>query len=395
MPGSKPVVLAMGYVVRGPLGGMAWSDLQYLASLLASGHAVAYVEDSDDYPSCYDPVTNQTTTDPAYGLAFADDAFRRVGMQDRWSYYDAHTHTWHGPLASRGPALFKGVDVLLNLAGVNPLREWAMDAPVRLLVDQDPGFTQIRNLQSPERAAFTRAHNAFATFAENLGHPDCSVPDDGVPWRATRQPVIASAFPVTDGPAEGRFTTVMQWESYPAVEFEGASYGMKAASFQSYLDMPSRTDARLELALGAPRETRDRLEKAGWVTIDPRGVTRTPGTYEEYVRGSKGEFGIAKQGYVSTRSGWFSERSLAYMANARPVVIQDTGFSRVLPTGVGVVPFSTPEEAVDGLRSVEADYRRHCKAARDTVEEHFDGRKVVKSLLEDADRKPSAPAPHE
>lgn len=392
MHGSKPVVLVMGYVVRGPLGGMAWSDLQYLISLKASGYKVVYVEDSDDYPSCYNPVTNETTVDSTYGLAFAREALARLGIEREWSYYDAHTDSWQGPLGGRGSDVFKGVDVMLNLAGVNPLREWAMEVPIRLLVDQDPAFTQIRNLTDEKRAHFTRAHNAFATFAENFGAPDCSVPDDGIPWRPTRQPVIADRYRATEGPVDGSFTTVMQWESYPAVEFAGSYFGTKSTSFEDYLALPGQTDVRLELALGAPAETRDRLEAAGWSTIDPRGVTRTPTTYEDYIRASKGEFGIAKHGYVSTRSGWFSERSLAYMVNARPVIIQDTGFSRLLPVGAGVLSFTSPEEASEGLRSVEVDYRRHCQMARSIVAEYFDGRKVVRDLLEAAARKPSAPA---
>jgi hypothetical protein len=388
MSGSKPSVLVMGYVVRGPLGGMAWSDLQYLVSLLASGHELYYVEDSEDYPSCYNPITNETTADPKYGLAFASEALAKVGMEGHWSFHDAHTGTWHGPLGGLGSKVFERADVLLNLAGVNPLRDWAMDVPMRILVDQDPAFTQIRNLTDPARALFTKAHNAFATFAENVGTDGCSVPDDGVPWRPTRQPVMVDGFPVSDPPREGRFTTVMQWESYPGVEHDGRRYGMKSVSFEDYLSLPSHTDVDFEIALGAPGPVRSRLEEAGWTTIDPRGVTRTPDTYETFIRGSKGEFGIAKHGYVVTNSGWFSERSLAYMANARPVVIQDTGFSRHIPVGEGVMPFTSPAEAVDALETVAGDERRHGLAARAVVAEHFEGRAVVAELLDNAAHPP-------
>ena len=395
MRSSKPSVLVMGYVVRGPLGGMAWSDLQYLASLKAAGHLVYYVEDSDDYPSCYNPITNETVTDPTYGLDFARAAFAEIGMDGHWSYHDAHKSEWHGPLANLGSKVFDRADVLINLAGVNPLRDSAMEVPVRLFVDQDPAFTQIRNLTDPARAAFTEQHNAFATFAENRGAIECSVPDDGVPWRPTRQPVLAERYRATEGPVDGRFTTVMQWESYPAIAFAGRYFGTKSSSFEDYLDLPGRTHASLELALGAPAATRQHLEAAGWSTIDPRVVTRTPSTYEDYIRGSKGEFGIAKHGYVSTMSGWFSERSLAYMVNARPVVVQETGFSSVLPVGAGVLSFTSPEEACEGLRSVGADYARHCQMARSIVVEHFDGRKVIQDLLEAADHQSSTPAPNE
>jgi glycosyltransferase involved in cell wall biosynthesis len=174
----------------------------------------------------------------------------------------------------------------------------------------------------------------------------------------------------------------MQWESYPAAELDGRRYGMKAASFEALEDLPSRTDERLELAVGAPADVRARIEAAGWATIDPRPVTRDPEAYGRYLRDSKGEIGIAKHGYVTTSSGWFSERSLAYMAHGRPVVLQDTGFSRWLPTGEGVLAFSTAEEAAAGLDAAASDYERHCGAARAVVAEHFDGRAVVEALLD-------------
>jgi hypothetical protein len=384
MGASQLKVIVMGYVVRGPLGGMAWSDLQYIASLKALGHDVVYVEDSDDYPSCYDPTSNETTTDPEYGLAFATEAMEIVGLPASWGYYDAHTEAWHGPLESKGPKVFSGADVVLNLAGVNPIREWAMDAPVRMLIDQDPAFTQIRNITDPQRAAYARQHNAFATFAMNIDSAECSIPDDGITWQPTRQPVMVEVFPITHGPEDGAFTTVMQWESYPALEFGDLSFGMKSASFEEYLALPQATDVRLELAVGAPDPVRSRLEEAGWITMDPRPITRTLHTYVDFIRASKGEFGIAKLGYVTARSGWFSERSLAYMANARPVVLQDTGFSDWLPVGEGVLTFNSLPEAANALAAAAADYDRHCTAARALAAEHFDGGKVVADLLEGA-----------
>ena len=384
MNDSRVKVVVMGYVVRGPLAGMAWSDLQYLASLRAAGHDVVYTEDSDDYPSCYDPTTNETTADPAYGLTFARDALGGVGMSDRWSYHDAHTETWLGPLAERGASVFRDADAVLNLAGVNPLREWALAVPARLLVDQDPAFTQIRNLTDPARARFTRLHTAFATFAENLGAEGCTVPDDGVPWAPTRQPVMAGSFAATPGPRNGAFTTVMQWESYPPIDLDGRRFGMKSTSFEALAALPHHTDARLELALGAPAPVRARLEEGGWATIDPRPVTRSPRAYERYIRASKGEIGIAKHGYAVTQSGWFSERSLAYMVHGRPVVLQDTGFSRWLEVGEGVLAFSTVEEAAAGIDAVSSDYERHCAAAREVAAECFEGTRVVTELLDHA-----------
>ena len=192
MSGLRIVVL--GYVVRGPLGGMAWSDLHYLLGLRDLGHDVWFLEDSDDYPSCVDPVRNTIGTDPAYGLRFARKLFDATGLGDRWAYHDAHTATWHGPAATRAREVCAGADLVLNLAGVNPIRPWLEDVPRRALVDKDPVFTQIRNATDPA-AECSRMHSHHFTFAENVGRPDASVPGDGFRWQPTRHPIWLGGWP--------------------------------------------------------------------------------------------------------------------------------------------------------------------------------------------------------
>ena len=244
-------VAVLGYVVRAPLGGLAWHHLQYALGLARLGHDVWFVEDSDDYPGCYDPVTHGVTTDPSAGLAFAARAFARLGLAERWAYHDAHAGRWCGPAAGHAAATVAAADVLLNVSGVNPLRDWAARVPRRVLVDTDPVFTQIRHLTDPAARARAAAHTHFATFGENVGRRDCTVPDDGFPWRPTRQPVVLDAWPVAPAPAGAPFTTVMQWTSYAAREYAGRRYGMKDLSFAAFEDLPSHTPAPLELALGS------------------------------------------------------------------------------------------------------------------------------------------------
>jgi hypothetical protein len=113
-----------------------------------------------------------------------------------------------------------------------------------------------------------------------------------------------------------------------------------------------------------------------------RQVTRTPWSYQRYLRVSRGEFSIAKHAYVSTRCGWFSDRSSGYLASGRLVIGQDTGFSRFLPCGTGLLPFETPEEAVAAIRRLREDYDEQCGAARHIAEEFFDARLVLTDLLE-------------
>lgn len=376
-------IIVLGYIVRGPIGGLAWHHLQYVTGLGNLGHHVYFFEDSDDYPSCYDPDRHLTDTNPEYGLRFAAESFERMGLGDKWVYYDAHTGRWFGPLGAKGPALCESTDLLLNISGVNPIRPWFLAIPERVLIDTDPVFTQIRHLSDPSARRLAGKHTAFFSFGENIGSANCSIPSDDFPWMPTRQPIVLDAWPTTTGPDNGIFTTVMQWDSYKPALYNGNRYGMKSESFTPYMDLPAATDSRLELCLGSPDAPRDLLLGKGWLLSNPLEITRNPWTYQQYIQSSKGEFTVAKQGYVASRSGWFSERSAAYLASGRPVVTQETGFSAWLNTGSGILAFNDPAGAADCLDDISSHYRHHCKAAREVAEEYFDSRKVLQKLLDD------------
>lgn len=381
-------IIVLGYVIRGPLGGMVWSNLQFLMGLAELRHDVYFIEDSDDYPSCYDPSRHVTDTDPSYGLRFAASVFERIGFGQRWAYFDAHSGRWHGPCADRSLAICRSADLVLNLCGVNVLRPWMAAIPVRVLVDEDPVFTQIRHLT--DAAARKRAldHTAFFTFAESIHQPQCTVPDDGLPWQPTRQPLVRQALSPSAGNPDGAFTTVMQWDSYPAREYGGMHFGMKSDSFKAYFELPSRVAAVLEVAIGGVDAPRSQLEACGWKVTDPLAPTRDPWTYQDFIIASKAELSVAKHGYVVSRSGWFSERSVAYLALGRPVVIQETGFSCWLDAGAGVLPFANADDAVAAIEDVDARYEHHCRAAREVADEYFDSRKVLPRLIDQAMQPP-------
>ena len=375
-------IIVLGYLVRGPLGGIAWHHLQYVVGLRQLGHDVFFLEDSDDYASCYDPVRNLMDTDPAYGLAFAASAFERLGLERRWSYYDAHRNRWLGPAAGEALAICRTADVVVNLSCVNPLRSWMEHVPARVLVDTDPVFTQVRHLTDPAARSQAANHTAFFSFGENIGREDCTVPDDGFPWRPTRQPMVMQAWRWTPGPPDGPLSTVMLWDSYPSADHNGTRYGMKAESFEPYLELPARSDEAFELALGSSSGPRERLARHGWTILDPREPTRDPWTYQDYITRSKAEFSVAKHGYVVSHSGWFSERSAAYLASGRPVVVQDTGFSRWLRSPGGVLPFTDASGALAQIEALNASYERQCRQARTVAEEYFESGAVLTSLLD-------------
>jgi len=377
---EKLRIIVLGYIVRGPIGGMTWHHLQYVLGLAKLGHEVWFIEDSDDYPSCYDPTRHVTDTDPSYGLEYAARVFRRSRFAGEWAYYDAHRSTWLGP-GTAAIGACRTADVVLNLSGMNPLRPWLAEVQRRAYVDTDPCFDQVRYLTDPGRRALVDGHNVFLSFGENLEANTSRIPETGLRWRATRQPVVLDAWPVTAGPETGRFATVMNWDSYEAREHAGVRYGMKSVSFNDYEDVPARV-AGLEIALGSPGAPRERLAAKGWRIVDSLAVTRDPWTYQDYIRGCKAEWSVAKQGYVVSRSAWFSERSAGYLASGRPVVTQDTGYADVLPTGEGLLAFADPGEAVAAIEEVNARYALHCRRARELAHEFFDSDKVLGRLLD-------------
>jgi hypothetical protein len=381
---SRLRVVVLGYVIRGPIGGMAWHHLQYVLGLHRLGYDVLFLEESDEYPSCYDPSTHQVGTDPTYGLCFAQNAFTRLNLGDKWAYYDRHTQRWFGPAANEAISFCQEADVLLNVSGVNPLRSWHDEIPFRVMIDTDPVFTQVRNLVNAAARRRTSQHNSWFSFGELIGTGKNTLPDDGFPWLPTRQPLVLDAWPQMEPRGSTAYTTVMQWDSYPPVQFHERRFGMKSDSFEIVRELPRQSVAPLEIALGGSHAPRRELEHIGWRVVDPLAISRDPWTYQNYLQHSRGELSVAKHGYVAGRCGWFSERTACYLASGRPAIVQDTGFSSLFPCGRGIWAFDDADSALVGITEVESNYRAHCRAAREFAAEYFDSRRVLDFLLERA-----------
>ncbi len=277
-------------------------------------------------------------------MRFINECFNRLGLKENWAYYDAHKNQWFGKTKETMLDFFASADVLLNVSGINPLRDWALQVPKRVFIDTDPAFIQIRHLTDENARNLAEKHNLFFTFGENFGAQDCQIPDDGFPWQPTRQPIVLDAWKVTKGNKNNCWTTVMQWDSYQTAKYNGQTFAMKSASFDEYTDLPQMTPEKFELALGSETAPEDFLQSKGWKITNPLIPTRTPWTYQKFIQNSKAEWTIAKHGYVSSKSGWFSERSACYLASGRPVLTQETGFSKFIESGAGLLSFSTKEE---------------------------------------------------
>jgi hypothetical protein len=275
-------------------------------------------------------------------------------------------------------------DLLINLAGSLRDRRLLEAVRMRVFVDLDPGFTQLWHLQGNDMGFDLHTH--FVTVGPLLGTPGCSIPTGGRDWIATLPPVSLSHWPVRpDPPARDAFTTVGHWRSYGSLEHEGVHYGQRAHSLRELIDLPRRGDARFQIALGIHPDERTDLQAltaGGWELLDPAQVAGTPERYRDFVGASKAEIGVAKSGYVVSRCGWFSDRSACYLASGRPVVAQDTGFGRILPTGEGLVAFGDAARAAAAVEEVQAHAGRHRLAARAIAEEHLDARRVLSTLLD-------------
>jgi hypothetical protein len=252
-------------------------------------------------------------------------------------------------------------------------------------LDLDPGFIQMWHVTGTSDMRFD-AHNVFVTVGQAIGATDCTVPTAGREWIPTLQPVVLSHWPAAGAPApDAPLTTVANWRGYGSIDYNGTFYGQKAHSLRRLMELPLRARQPIRLALGIhPDEVRDleSLQRNGWQIVDPVTVTGTPDDYQRFVQQSWGELGIAKSGYVTSRCGWFSDRSACYLASGRPVIAQDTGFARYLPTGEGLFSFATSDDVIAAIDTIRLDYPTHSRAARMLAEEHFDSRKVLGSLID-------------
>ena len=373
-------VVVCGIAGQLPLAGVALHYLQYCLALRDLGVETIYLEDNRAWP--YHPYENRPDQDAAYTVPWLRELFDAFELP--WAYRDPRGN-YHGATEAEVHGRCAGADLLLNVSGGHEPDEHHRAARVLAYVDTDPGFVQVAAARGERNTrSWLAAHDVLFTFAEAMGTPGCKVPDAGFPWRTTRQPVhlpFWADVPDTPGTA---YTTVMNWRAYASTEWDGEAWGQKDAEFPLVRPLPQRTGMPLEVALGGDGAPRDELEAEGWHVVDPREPTRTVWTFRDYLASSRGEVTIAKQAYVRSRGGWFSERSANYLAAGRPVLAQDTGWSVFLSSDKGLLPFSTAEEAEEGLRALEADIDGHALAARAVAAAHFDGRDVLERLLADA-----------
>lgn len=273
-------------------------------------------------------------------------------------------------------------ELLINLAGVLRSRI-LLERPLRrVYVDLDPLFTQVWAQQGFH--AGIDSHEVCVTVGLNVGRADCPVPLLGREWLHTLPPVALWQWPMQPPMPGAPWTTVGHWRSYGPVVHDGVPYGQKAHSFRAIKELPALTPATIAPALEIhPGDDEDRrsLEAHGWKVQDPAQV-RELDHYRDFIGASAGELGIAKHGYVAARTGWFSDRSVCYLATGRPVVALDTGLAEHLPVGDGLLLADDAEQLADRIEQCNADPVGHGRAARSLAESHFSADRVCARLLE-------------
>jgi hypothetical protein len=378
---AKRTILVSGMIAADPFqGGATWAVLQYILGLRELGHEVYLIE----------PIASKTLR-PAGG-ALADSKNARyfnqvVGDFDLASHsamlISGAQHTC-GLSYRQLEKIARHTDVLINISGMLTDQNLLKSIPIRVYLDLDPAFNQLWHCVEGVDMRFA-GHTHFVTIGTDIGETGCSVPTCNLRWLKTLQPVVLHYWKPAGRPTYDAFTTVGNWRGYGSIEHQGVLYGQKAHSLRQFFDLPALTGENFVLALSIhPDETKDlaALAKNGWQLVDPSKLACSPAAYQKFIQESKGEFGIAKAGYAVSRCGWFSDRSACYLASGRPVIAQETGFSRHLPTGKGLFAFSRREDVVHATQEVRADYPKHAARARAIAEEYFDSAKVLPRLLE-------------
>lgn len=371
-------IIFAGTIGRSGLGGQAWAGLQYLLGLRALGNDVVYLEDCGKSSWVYIWEKEEWTHELDYPAAYVRDCLEPFGLGAQWIYRDNYRSI--GMPLERLKEFCSSADLLIMRAA--PFWNWREEyarPQRRAFIDVDPGFTQIAiaNGDAGLEEGIARAERRF-TYAQRYGEKDCAIPTDAGPWLRTRPPVFLPEWKVGNSVAT-HLTSIMRWQGFKEVSYRGISYGQRDKEFPRYFDLPSRTAQKFLIAqMGIKPEE---LTRRGWEVAAGEIISRTPDSYRDFIRASRGEFSIPKNGYVAMRGGWFSDRSVCYLASGRPVLIEDTGLSDWLPVGDGLLTFQDPESALRCIDLVNQQYETHSSAARRLAEAYFATDKVLPEFL--------------
>jgi hypothetical protein len=376
------IVISGSLAQRPAAGGHAWVFLQYLLGFQRLGWEVLFL-DRLEPGMCRDAAGNPCSIEESFNLCCLRDVLAAFGLSESYALAFDGERQWLGQPRQRVLEFVADSALVIDVMGFMNDPEITEAAPRRAFLDIDPGVPQM--WRALGLADMLCGYDDYLTIGANIGRADCSIPTCGLNWITLRQPIVLEHWPAIAPNNGGAITSVGSWRGpFAPIEYEGRTYGLRVHEFRSFADLPQRIARRCEIALNIhPSETRDLalLESGGWKLVDPRTVARDPAAYQAYVQNSWAEFMVAKNMYVQSQAGWFSDRSICYLASGKPVLAQDTGIRGLYPIGDGLLVFSDLEEARAGIERLEQDYPRHARAARKIAEDYFDSDRVLGDLL--------------
>jgi len=384
-PRRRPLAVVVSSLGKLPLGGHTVFVVHHIVGLQELGYDVHYVERMSSPGEAYDPRTSEMTDDPAYALEFVSDTLRRHGIaKDRWTFVDL-AGKYHGAPRRALERAADRADFVLNVTDPVWLDELGR-CDRRAYIDGDPMFTQVAMENNEGARGHAPVHYpVLFTYGVRTGKKDCTIPSGGREWLPARPVVATALWRASPPPASAPVAALLHWRAGGEVKWRGRIYGHKDRQFMQFADLPKRVPAwRFVVAAGGGKVPKAELEAAGWELESPLEISRTAWRYSAFVHASAADLGVAKDAYVTSRGGWFSDRSTSFLAAGRPVLHQDTGFTEWLPPGPGVLPFSTLDELVERVRELSYDYPYHARGARAVAEEHFEARTVLGGMLEAA-----------
>ncbi len=377
-------ILVAGALANKPQnGGEAWVRLSWVLGLARLGADVYFAERIRER-DCVDAAGAPASFELSANRAFFEATMARFGLSHRSALVCDNGRAIGGLSYADLQVVAAESDLLVNISGHLPPCVLRRLARRTAYVDIDPGFTQFWHASGHQ--THLEGHDVYFTIAENIGRAGCGIPTCGFDWQVVRQPAVLDHWPAALCADTHRFTTIACWRgSFGPVVYGGRTFGLKVHEFRKIIQLPRlAASERFEVALDihqADDADRRQLCEHGWLLSDPRAVAADADGFRRYVQQSAAEFSVAQGIYSETDSGWFSDRTIRYLASGKPALVQDTGFSRSLPAGDGLVAFRTLKEAADGARRISTDYSRHAAAARAIAETYFDSDVVLGDFL--------------
>jgi len=383
-------IVVMGFMGSVPIAGVVWQHIHYIVGLQRLKHEVYYIEDSARIP--YKPTTQTVENDFGYAARTLKTLSDRFAFSDRWAFCARYLPDapCAGLALPRIRQLYRDADAILNVCGAQELNEDLLQSQRIIYVESDPVVEQVRvDRGARDTVDHLKRHYRLFTFGENVGTDLFPVPLHGLEWLSTRQPIVTDFWAHTALPPAGAvFTSVANWSTAGKkdVDWRGQTYlWSKSLEFMKFVDAPVQAGESFELATNIPdAATRALFLRNNWRLTTPDQMSIHFDQYREYVQSSKGEFTVAKDQYARLNTGWFSDRSACYLSAGRPVITQETGFTRLYGGDKGLFGFTTMEDIVEAVRRINADYPTHSKAALEIAREYFEAEKVLASLLDRA-----------